>query len=217
VSLLYIYVFTNCFVDKSILSSPQTLHSAKKQATNLENRTHRCWDIVWQSLSMDLSSCDEGEPFGTKMTGAPIITWLGRTFRNKKSGGPVITWWGWTYWNKKFRWTCHHVMRMDLLEQEIPVDLSSRDEGGPFETKKFRWTCYHMMRADRADLPEKKFRWTSSLLFRAQSIIKDGFIFNWRQNFLYVLQDNCCTFHTINNTKFDIDNGQQPFSISSHI
>ena len=86
-------------------------------------------------------------------TVGPVIMWWGWTFRNKKfrwtchhvlradlleqknSGGPVITWWGRTFWNKKFRWTCHHVMRADLPEQKIPVDLSSRDESGPFWTK----------------------------------------------------------------------------------
>jgi hypothetical protein len=34
-------------------------------------------------------------------------------------------------------------MRVDLLEQKIPVDQSSLDEGGPFG-KKFRWTCHQV-------------------------------------------------------------------------
>ena len=33
-------------------------------------------------------------------------------------------------WNEKFLWTCHHVMRADVVDRKILVDLSSRDEGG---------------------------------------------------------------------------------------
>jgi hypothetical protein len=34
-----------------------------------------------------------------------------------------------------FRWTCHHVMRVDVSEPKIPVDLSLRDEGECFATQ----------------------------------------------------------------------------------
>ncbi len=119
------------FVDTSIPLSPQSLYSAKNTA-NLEKRTGKSWDIVWQSLSMDLSSRDEGGPFGTKISGGPLITWWGWTFRNTNSsdlslrdeGGPFGTKkFGWTfhhvtYRRKHFRWTCHHVMRVNLPEQK---------------------------------------------------------------------------------------------------
>jgi hypothetical protein len=40
------------------------------------------------------------------------------------------------------------MMRADHPEQKIPVDLSSRDEGGRSGTKKFQWTCHHVMSVD---------------------------------------------------------------------
>ena len=43
--------------------------------------------------------------------------------------------------------SCDHVMRVDL-EQKIPLESSSRDEGGPFGIKKFPWGHHHVMRVD---------------------------------------------------------------------
>jgi hypothetical protein len=40
------------------------------------------------------------------------------------------------------------MMRVDFLEQKIPVNLSSRDEGGPSGMKIFWWTCHRMRRVD---------------------------------------------------------------------
>jgi hypothetical protein len=37
--------------------------------------------------------------------------------------------------NKKFICTCHHAMRVDVVEQKVLVYLSSGDEGGPSRTK----------------------------------------------------------------------------------
>jgi hypothetical protein len=102
-------------------------------------------DLPEQKFPVDLSSRDECGPFGTKNQ---------VDLSSRDEGGPFGT--------KIFLWTCHHVMRADLLEQKIPtfrnekmpVDLSSCDEGGPSGTKRFRWTCHHVM---RVDLPEQKY------------------------------------------------------------
>ena len=53
----------------------------------------------------------------------------------ENSCAPVITRQGWMLFNKKFLWTCHYVMRMDVVEQKILGHLSSRDEGGCRGTK----------------------------------------------------------------------------------
>jgi hypothetical protein len=76
-------------------------------------------DLSEQRIPVDLSSRDEGGPFGTKMP----VDLSSRDEENRPFG------------TKKIRWTSHHVVRVDLLAQKIPVGLSSRDEGGPFGTR----------------------------------------------------------------------------------
>ncbi len=54
---------------------------------------------------------------------------------NQKLCGPAIHDDGVTLVKQKFLCTCHHATRMDVVEQKILVNLSSRDDGVRLGTK----------------------------------------------------------------------------------
>ncbi len=68
---------------------------------------------------------------------------------NQKLCGPVIHDDGVPLVKQKFLCTCHHVTRMDVVEQKILVDLSSRDDGVRLGNKKFLCTCHHGCRGTK--------------------------------------------------------------------
>ena len=75
-------------------------------------------DVVEQKVLVYLPSGDEGGPSQTK-----ILVDLS----SRDDGVQFL--------NKKFLCTCHHVMTLDVVEQNILVHLSSPDEGGCTGTK----------------------------------------------------------------------------------
>ena len=86
-------------------------------------------DVVEQKILVDLSSRDEGRCHGTK-----ILVDL-----SSRDDGVCLG-------NNKFLCTCHHVMRVDVVEQSILMDLSSCDDGVCLGSRKMLCTCHQVMR-----------------------------------------------------------------------